>query len=142
MKRLQSKKKKCSFHQSIKDFSSRRRKRDILYYDWGNELYKKQNFRDAFEVFADGYYRYPENKDFLNNTFVTFYNSLNINWQNKNWAQSKGLIEEMIDLQVLKDKDRNHISGLLFNWSGYFNSVSDQKSKNEVQELMARIKND
>lgn len=113
-----------------------------LYYDWGNELYKKQNFRDAFEVFADGYYRYPENKDFLNNTFVTFYNSLNINWQNKNWAQSKGLIEEMIDLQVLKDKDRNHISRLLFNWSGYFNSVSDQKSKNEVQELMARIKND
>jgi hypothetical protein len=113
-----------------------------LYYDWGNELFKSKNFSDAFEVFADGYYRYPKNKDFLNNTFVTFYNSLNINWQDKNWIQSKRLIEEMMELNVLASKDRQHITGLLMNWARYFDSLFDQKSTLEVKKLITRIKND
>jgi hypothetical protein len=113
-----------------------------LYYDWGNELYKKKNFMDAFEVFADGYYRYPENKDFLNNTFVTFYNSLDRNWRNKDWTESRRIIEEMHDLNVLNSKDRIHIEELLHNWSRYFNSLFDKKSSLETQELIARIKND
>jgi hypothetical protein len=111
-----------------------------LYYDWGNELYKSKKFNDAFTVFADAYYRYPDNKDFLNNTLVMFYNSQRINWDTKNWPESKRLIEEIIDLTNLDQKERAHIEGLLMNWSRYFNSLFDKKSSTQVMELINKLK--
>jgi len=101
---------------------------------------KKKNYTDAFTVFADAYYRHSDNKDFLNNTFVMLYNSLNVNWQEKNWLDSKRLVEETIDLDILQPKDRNHIEALLINWSRYFNSLFDEKSANEVKQLINKLK--
>lgn len=111
-----------------------------LYYDWGHQLYETKKYTDAFAVFADAYYRYPDNKDFLNNTFVTFFNSLNINWQKKVWPESARLIEEMIDLKILQANDRKHLEALLFNWLQYFKSIKDDKSLNEIKQLLETLK--
>lgn len=110
-----------------------------LYYAWGNELYDKKDFAHAFSVFADGYYRYQDNKDFLNNTFVTFFNSLKKEWVNKNWPESARLIKEMIDLNVLEKEDQDHIQSYLLNWIHYFNSLNDDKSAGEVKKIMTML---
>ena len=113
-----------------------------LYYDWGHELYKQNNFADAFEVFADGYYRFPKNKDFSKNTIVMLYNSLNDNWKTKNWPQSRQLIEEVIELDILKTNDQKLVEGLLQNWKQYFNSIFDKELARDTEKLLARIKNE
>lgn len=104
-----------------------------LYYRWGNALYLHKDYPKAFSVFADGYYRYPDNQDFLNNTFATFYKSLQNNWLIKNWSETKRLIDEMNALEILQEKDRNHIKKILRNWQHYFSNKKDDKSANEVQ---------
>ena len=112
-----------------------------LYYDWGDQLFKEKKFADAFGVFADGYYRYPDNKDFLNNTFVTFFNCIQTNWLNKSWPESARLIEEINALNILEKDDINHIKSILYNWMQYFNSLHDQNKVNEVKQLLKRIEN-
>jgi hypothetical protein len=42
----------------------------------------------AFTVYADGFYRYPDNEDFLKNTLISFYKSVQNNWQKKDWPQT------------------------------------------------------
>ena len=91
---------------------------------------------EAFTVFADGYYRYPDNEDFLNNTLVTFYKSLEINWYKKDWQESARLIEEMNVLEVYKEKDYKKIRRILLNWQQYFNKQNDEISISQVQSFL------
>ena len=56
-----------------------------LYYDWGLQLFNNKNYKDSFSVFADGFYRYPDNEDFRKNTLASFFNGLQGEWQKKNW---------------------------------------------------------
>jgi len=107
-----------------------------LYYAWGNKLYSNHRFMEAFTVFADGYYRYPDNEDFLNNTLVTFYKSLEINWYKKDWRESARLIEEMNVLEVYKEKDYQKIRQILLNWQHYFSKQNDEISVNQVQSFL------
>ena len=100
-----------------------------LYYTWGRQLYSNNQFMDAFTVFADGYYRYPSNEDFLNNTFATFYKSLEKNWHKKNWTDTARLIDEMILLEVFKDRDYQHLSKMLLNWKQFFSRIKDENSQ-------------
>jgi len=111
-----------------------------LYYTWGNHLYKSHDYPEAFAVFADGYYRYPENKDFLNNTFSAFYKSLQANWRKKSWASSRALVEEMSILNILKEEDYTNIRQLLFNWQNYFKQKNDRVSLTQVEQLLEDIK--
>jgi hypothetical protein len=106
-----------------------------LYYTWGNKLYRNHKFSDAFAVFADGYYRYPDNKDFRNNTFVTFYKSLEINWNNKDWPESARLIEEIHILEDFKEEDLRPLRRILLNWQHYFNIKHDEQSLNEIKRF-------
>ncbi len=110
-----------------------------LYYDWGHKLFSKRDFNEAFTVFADGYYRYPDNEDFLKNTFASFYNALQFNWLKKDWPETRRLIREIIDLQVLKDKDRTNIRQILNNWLRYFESVDDAQSAEEAQRILEKL---
>jgi hypothetical protein len=110
-----------------------------LYYTWGNQLYNRQQYLEAFAVFADGYYRYPENEDFLTNTFSTFYKSLQINWKKKNWLSTKSLIEEMSILNIMKERDFNNLRQLLDNWLKYFNYKNDGESTARVKQLLEDI---
>ena len=110
-----------------------------LYYTWGRQLFSKNDFMAAFTVFADGFYRYPDNKDFLKNTFTSFYKSLQSNWQRKDWPESARLIDEMIDLEVLQERDRHTIKQILINWQHYFNSKNDKQSSNQVKHFLERF---
>ena len=107
-----------------------------LYYAWGKQLYSKRKYMDAFAVFADGYYRYPDNDDFLNNTLATFFKSIQQNWQKKNWPENDRLIQEMIDLDILKKQDKQAIINYLNNWEIYFTDKKDQQSLNQVRQYL------
>ena len=109
-----------------------------LYYTWGKQLYSKKDYIAAFAVFADGYYRYPDNEDFLNNTFTTFYKSLQKNWHRKDWPESDRLIEEMIDLDILQERDHQAIRQYLINWDQYFKSKNDAQSSKEVRRYLEK----
>jgi hypothetical protein len=90
----------------------------------------------AFAVFADGLYRYPDNEDFLNNTFTTFYQSLQKNWNRKNWPDSDRLIEEMNALEILKKQDYRKIRKFLIYWQGYLSNKNDQQFLKQVNRLL------
>ena len=90
----------------------------------------------AFAVFADGFYRYPDNEDFRKNTFTSFYRSLKINWKNKDWAESVRLIEEMVILDILKEQDHQNLQNILKNWYHYFNRKDDRQSSEQVKQYL------
>jgi hypothetical protein len=110
-----------------------------LYYSWGKQLFSNKDFMAAFAVFADGFYRYPDNEDFLKNTFTSFYKSLQNNWQSKDWAESARLIEEMIVLDILQERDHQYIKKILMNWQHYFKAKNDEKSSNKVKRFLERF---
>jgi hypothetical protein len=104
-----------------------------LYYTWGKQLYTNKDYLNAFTVFADGYYRYPDNEDFLNNTFASFYKSMQNNWYRKDWLESARMIDEMNILDILQERDHQAIRQYLINWQKYFNIKNDQQSSNQVK---------
>jgi hypothetical protein len=110
-----------------------------LYYSWGKQLYSKKDYMAAFTVFADGYYRYPDNEDFLNNTFTTFYKSLQRNWHRKNWPESARLIDEMIVLEILQEQDHRNIKQILLNWERFYNSKNDEQSSDQVKHYLVKF---
>jgi hypothetical protein len=110
-----------------------------LYYSWGKQLFLKNDFMTAFTVFADGYYRYPDNKDFLKNTFASFYNGLQLSWQRKSWPECVRLIEEMLALEILQEGDRVNIKQLLNNWLHYFESRQDGANARAVSRLLEML---
>jgi hypothetical protein len=110
-----------------------------LYYTWGKQLFSKKDFMAAFTVFADGFYRYPDNEDFLKNTFTSFYRSLQNNWYRKDWKESARLIEEMIILDILQKEDHQNIKNILMNWQHYFKVKNDDKSFIQVKRFLERF---
>ena len=110
-----------------------------LYYTWGGQLFSNNDYMAAFTVFADGYYRYPDNKDFLKNTFASFYKSLQSNWQRKDWPESARLIDEMIALDILQERDRHNSIQILMNWLHYFNRQKDAQSSNRVKHYLKML---
>lgn len=110
-----------------------------LYYTWGRQLYSNNNFRAAFTVFADGFYRYPDNQGLLKNTIISFYKSLQSYWQRKDWPETARLIEEMGDLEALQERDRHNIKQILLDWQHYFKSKNNQQSSNEVRHYLDRF---
>jgi len=107
-----------------------------LYYTWGKQLYSNNDYVAAFTVFADGFYRYPDNKDFLNNTFTAFYKSLQRNWYRKEWPETARLIEEMIDLNIFQERDHNNLRQILMNWQHYFKTKNDEQSSIQVKRYL------
>ena len=103
-----------------------------LYYSWGSQLFSNNDYISAFSVFADGYYRYPDNEDFLKNTVASFFKSLQYCWQVKDWPQSARLMTEINDLDILQEPDYEAIKQYLLNWEHYFKVHKDQKSSGQV----------
>ena len=104
-----------------------------LYYDWGLQLFNNKNYAESFAVFADGYYRYPDNENFRKNTLTSFFNALQNNWQTKEWQESARLIEEILALEILQEQDIIKIKQILINWFHYSASQKDQQVTNEVR---------
>ena len=107
-----------------------------LYFRWGSQLFKDNKYTEAFTVYADGYYRYPENNSLLKNTFAAFYNALQNKWLLKDWPESARLISEMYDLDVLQEKDCTNIQQILTQWLIYSKSKKDLKTTEEIRQYL------
>ncbi len=110
-----------------------------LYFRWGQKLYEESRFYDAFEVFADGSYRYPDNKELANNCRVTFFGGLRQNWENKNWGLTRQMALEMWELDLLKDADWGRLQIILRNWATFTYQGNRKKEALEAVELLERI---
>lgn len=106
-----------------------------LYYAWGGKLFKNKRFTEAFAVFADGYYRYPDNEGLLKNTFSSFYSALKTHWENKNWTETERLIREMQALEVLKEKDNENLKKILQDWLYFSNNQRNEDLAEKVIQL-------
>ena len=107
-----------------------------LYYTWGHQLYAQSDYRAAFAVFADGFYRYPDNQDFRKNTIITFFRSLQDYWPVKDWPATVTLIDEMVLLEILQDGDRNTVRRILAEWQRYFTAQNNTQNIDQVQRYL------
>ncbi len=113
-----------------------------LYFRWGSRCFRERRFFDAFSVFADGFYRYPENADFAQNTRVAFLNCLQQNWQNRNWAQTRQVIGEILELDILQVEEMKQIKFYFDRWSTYFALKQKKAPLDELNSLLKKIEND
>ncbi len=90
-------------------------------------------------MFADGYYRYPENEDFRKNCLASFYNSLHINWMSKQWPQTAQLIDEVLALKAFKEDEDKQLKLLLHNWMNYFRMNNNINGATAVSSYMKRM---
>ena len=110
-----------------------------LYYVWGRQLVEQQKFKEAFGVFADGYYRYPDNDDFKQNTMVSFYNSMQVFWKDKNWKDTCQLIDEMMVLEIMAEQDKKNLRQILTNWQNYFIINANENSVVEAADYLKKL---
>jgi hypothetical protein len=110
-----------------------------LYYEWGKQLFNEKRYIKAFEVYADGFYRYPEVKDFSRNTLAAFFNAIQELRKKIDWNSSKDLLEEMFALQILKETHSGQIKSLLWNWMDYFNRNKQQDKVKEVTYYLKKL---
>ncbi|MBN2102657.1 hypothetical protein JW835_01290 [bacterium] len=111
-----------------------------LYYIWGKKLFDEERYDEAFSVLADAVYRYPDMSDFVQNTRAAFFQSLNRYWLNRDWQNTKRIIEEIHVLNVLEEKDQNRLYRLLEQWSRHFHRISEKSCLKDVNELREEIK--
>jgi len=107
-----------------------------LYYSWGGQLARNNDFLAAFAVFADGYYRYPDNQDLRKNTRIAFYQSLKENWIKKDWPATAALIEEMRVLEILGERDGQNMRQILLDWQHYFTVKNDTQTVSQVRTYL------
>jgi len=104
-----------------------------LYFKWGIKLFDEQNYPDAFKIFADATYRYPNNENFSKNCKAAFFKSQIQTWQNKNWNSCNQIINEIINIEILTEEELNRLEKILVNWANYF---FQSKKKNEAIQLI------
>lgn len=91
-----------------------------LYFQWGGFLYRSRRFDEAFEVYADGYYRYRDIKELAQNCTLSFFNVLRDTWANKDWSRTKSIIEEIEVLDLLISDTTIQLNSILYSWKDYF----------------------
>lgn len=107
-----------------------------LYYRWGKTLFDEKRYFNSFEVFADGYYRYPENRDFLVNTKASFFHAFKDFWREKKWSKADQIILEMSELDILNPEDLQWLTGMLWNWAPYCYQTKDRRCLNQIIDYL------
>jgi hypothetical protein len=107
-----------------------------MYFSWGKELFEKGDFNQAFEVTADGYYRYQDVPELKKNMLAAFFNALQQNYRQKDWPQSEKLLEEMDALEVLDEPARDDVDRLLRGWLPW---LVQQGKKEEALKGIGRL---
>ncbi len=107
-----------------------------LYHKWGKKCFEERRFHDAFEVLADGAYRYPENKALARNARAAMFNTLHVDWQKKNWAQTHRVLQEVRELDILAEADRRQLRGILSNWQKFFQGRDDARGLQQAEEQL------
>lgn len=103
-----------------RDSRSNTRFETNLYYQWGSQLVKEKRYERAFSVFADAYYRYPENPDFAQNTRAAFFMAMEKDADIEEWENASRLLEEISDLDVLAEPDKRSLNSVFKKWAVYF----------------------
>ena len=104
-----------------------------LYYRWGKALHDAGLFDRAFSVYADGIYRYPEVTELAHNCRVAFFQALRQFGLALRWPDSRRLILEMADLDLLGPEDEDRLTQILAEWAEHF---SRRKSRGELFECL------
>jgi len=111
-----------------------------LYYQWGKQLYDQEQYYQAFEVIADGYYRYPDNLDFKNNCLVVFTKALEHLFVAKDWQRSENIIAEMDALHLRTNRELARQKKILSDWINYFLSQQNKEQAQRAAELFRQTK--
>ena len=107
-----------------------------LYFAWGKKLYDQKRYPDAFTVFADAVYRYPDMPEFVQNTRASFFQSLNIFRKDLDWPDTMRLIDEIGILDVLDEQDRERLHHMFKQWEIHFRQTGDEPRLKELQKLL------
>ncbi len=110
-----------------------------LYYKWGKQCYEEGRFYDAFEVFCDGTFRYPKNKDFAQNCRAAFFQTLQRIWQTKNVELTLQMIDEIRQLKILTEKDRQHLKFILQRWLSFYTQTGNKKATKSVRKYFNNL---
>ncbi len=122
-----------------KDSRSNLRFEINLYYRWGKQLFDSLRFYDAFEVFADAYYRYPDNSDFRKNCQIAFNRTLETSWRGKDWATVRTVMEEIFDLGILQGHHWQFAEHHLLQWAHYFINMKNKEKGGQAIVLLRLI---
>jgi len=112
-----------------------------LYFKWGIKLFDKQNYPDAFKIFADATYRYPNNENFSKNCKAAFFNAQIQTWQNKNWNSCNQIINEILNIEILTEDELNRLEKMLVNWANYFFQSKQKPEASQLIDIWGRIDN-
>jgi hypothetical protein len=86
-------------------------------------------------VFADGYYRYPDNKDFAQNTLAAFSAAMDASWRSKDWKVAERLTRELIELEILDEAGVDHVQKWMASWAGYFAHTGAAEQRTQAHKL-------
>lgn len=111
-----------------------------LYSNWGYELFQKKQYFNAFTVLADGWYRYPDDKDLAKNTKVAFVQSLKAFWRKKKWQKSLQLFNEIQDFELDDDQLLIYIHSMIFQWETYWKQLNQSNYVKEAQNLKSKFR--
>ncbi len=107
-----------------------------LYYQWGKRLFEQKRYPDAFEVLADGAYRYPDETGLLRNTRTAFVNTLRQNWRYKDWQLTRRIIREMMALNIADQAALDLLEQALVKWCKYFITRRKAEQAHEAIDLL------
>ncbi len=113
-----------------------------LYFKWGKQLFDKQKFNDAFELYADACDRYWDIGEFKKNCKAAFFNELKMEWNTKRWSSVEKMIREILDLQILETNDYAYLERILYQWGRLFSREQDKEKLNKVLILLKEINPD
>jgi len=110
-----------------------------LYYQWGKMLVHESRFEEAFTVYADGTYRYPEMEELANNCKLAFFHSQRDFEKKDDWNSAHQMSYEILDLDILDERDIQALTVLLDGWAGRLLFEQNRKGLKEVIELLEII---
>ncbi len=110
-----------------------------LYFEWGKKLFSETRYPEAFEIFADAVYRYPDEENFAQNCKAAFFNTLIQARQKKDWPTCLRVTKEIFELNLLNNSDRTRLRKMLLNWANHFYMTGEQRQSRELIEIWQQL---
>ena len=110
-----------------------------LYFKWGIKLFNEQKYPEAFGIFADASYRYPDNENFSKNCKAAFFNSQIQTWRNKNWQTCHQITKEIYSQEILTEEDYIRLQKMFVNWANYFFQNKRKDEGNQLIDIWEKI---
>jgi tetratricopeptide (TPR) repeat protein len=104
-----------------------------LYYRWGKILYEQGKLEKAFSVCAGGFRRYPEVKDFGNNTHVIFFRILQTQ---RGWDAVRPFFDAVLELSVLKPEDVPGLRNYLASQESFYAGNGENGKAEEIRRYL------